>query len=229
MFTFLDLTTINIYSQVGLITLVGLIAKNGILIVEFANTLQERGLEKLAALREASLTRLRPVLMTSAATVFGHFPLVLVVGPGRRSAQQHRHRARHRHDRRHAVHAVRRAGVLHADCSGPPSDRARRAVRAGRGRATRSAAGCRHSLNDNPHAPNRCGRRGKYVESGTALSNAGPEDERARRTGSYSPLTLTAFGPEADRRRCATYRAERGRAKMVRAPFDTRQGVPLRG
>lgn len=81
-FTFLDLTTINIYSQVGLITLVGLIAKNGILIVEFANTLQARGLEKVAALREASLTRLRPVLMTSAATVFGHFPLVLVSGPG---------------------------------------------------------------------------------------------------------------------------------------------------
>jgi multidrug efflux system outer membrane protein len=67
---------------VGLITLVGLVAKNGILIVEFANTLQERGLEKMAALREASVTRLRPVLMTSAATVFGHFPLVLVTGPG---------------------------------------------------------------------------------------------------------------------------------------------------
>ena len=82
LFSFLDLTTINIYSQVGLITLVGLIAKNGILIVEFANTLQERGLDKAAALREASLTRLRPVLMTSAATVLGHFPLVLVSGPG---------------------------------------------------------------------------------------------------------------------------------------------------
>jgi multidrug efflux pump len=81
-FTFLDMTTINIYSQVGLITLVGLVAKNGILIVEFANTLQESGMEKIAALREASLTRLRPVLMTSAATVFGHFPLVLVSGPG---------------------------------------------------------------------------------------------------------------------------------------------------
>ncbi len=81
-FSFLDLTTINIYSQVGLITLVGLIAKNGILIVQFANTLQAQGLTKLAALREASLTRLRPVLMTSAATVFGHFPLVLVTGPG---------------------------------------------------------------------------------------------------------------------------------------------------
>ncbi len=81
-FSFVDLTTINIYSQVGLITLVGLIAKNGILIVEFANTLQERGLAKLEALREASLTRLRPVLMTSAATVFGHMPLVFVTGPG---------------------------------------------------------------------------------------------------------------------------------------------------
>jgi multidrug efflux pump len=81
-FSFLDLTTINIYSQVGLITLVGLIAKNGILIVEFANTLQAQGLAKLEALREASLTRLRPVLMTSVATVFGHLPLVFVSGPG---------------------------------------------------------------------------------------------------------------------------------------------------
>ena len=82
LFTFVDWTTINVYSQVGLITLVGLIAKNGILIVEFANTLQRAGHEKLAALREAAATRLRPVLMTTAATVFGHFPLVLVTGPG---------------------------------------------------------------------------------------------------------------------------------------------------
>ena len=81
-FSYLNLTTLNIYSQVGLITLVGLIAKNGILIVQFANTLQERGLAKMVALREATLTRLRPVLMTSAATVFGHFPLVLATGPG---------------------------------------------------------------------------------------------------------------------------------------------------
>ena len=81
-FTFLDWTTLNIYSQVGLITLVGLIAKNGILIVEFANKLQAQGLTVLEAMREASLTRLRPVLMTSAATVFGHLPLVFVGGPG---------------------------------------------------------------------------------------------------------------------------------------------------
>jgi multidrug efflux pump len=81
-FTFLDLTTINIYSQVGLITLVGLIAKNGILIVEFANKMQAAGRSVAAAIREAALTRLRPVLMTSAATVFGHLPLVFVSGPG---------------------------------------------------------------------------------------------------------------------------------------------------
>ncbi|XZE22511.1 efflux RND transporter permease subunit [Pirellulaceae bacterium SH449] len=80
--TFLGLTTINIYSQVGLITLVGLVAKNGILIVEFANQLQEQGLQKLDAIHEASKTRLRPVLITSAATVLGHFPLVIVEGPG---------------------------------------------------------------------------------------------------------------------------------------------------
>ncbi|MDH4080963.1 MAG: efflux RND transporter permease subunit [Nitrospira sp.] len=80
--SFLDLTTINIYSQVGLITLVGLIAKNGILIVEFANQLQTRGYSRVTAIREAALTRLRPVLMTSAATVFGHLPLILATGPG---------------------------------------------------------------------------------------------------------------------------------------------------
>ncbi|HEX5634924.1 MAG TPA: efflux RND transporter permease subunit, partial [Gemmatimonadales bacterium] len=81
-FSYLGLTTINIYSQVGLITLVGLIAKNGILIVEFANKLQEQGLSKLEAVQGAAVTRLRPILMTSVATVFGHFPLTLVSGPG---------------------------------------------------------------------------------------------------------------------------------------------------
>jgi multidrug efflux pump len=81
-FTFLGFTTINIYSQIGLITLVGLIAKNGILMVSFANDLQELGYAKLAAIREASMTRLRPILMTTAATVFGHLPLVFVTGAG---------------------------------------------------------------------------------------------------------------------------------------------------
>ena len=79
---FLGETTLNIYSQIGLITLVGLIAKNGILIVEFANGLQEQGFAKVDAIRQASSTRLRPVLMTSAATVFGHMMLIFVDGPG---------------------------------------------------------------------------------------------------------------------------------------------------
>lgn len=81
-FSFLGLTTLNIYSQVGLITLVGLVAKNGILIVQFANQLQEAGKEKLHAVIEAAGTRLRPILMTSAATVVGHLPLVFADGPG---------------------------------------------------------------------------------------------------------------------------------------------------
>ncbi|HWY71979.1 MAG TPA: efflux RND transporter permease subunit [Terriglobales bacterium] len=82
MFSFLGFTTLNIYSEVGLITLVGLVSKNGILIVEFANHLQEQGRDKLAAVIEAAETRLRPILMTTAATVVGHFPLVLAKGPG---------------------------------------------------------------------------------------------------------------------------------------------------
>jgi multidrug efflux pump len=82
MFSFLGLTTLNIYSQVGLITLVGLVSKNGILIVEFANHLQETGKDKLAAVIGAAETRLRPILMTTAATVMGHFPLVFATGPG---------------------------------------------------------------------------------------------------------------------------------------------------
>jgi multidrug efflux pump len=82
LFSFLSLTTLNIYSQIGLITLVGLVSKNGILIVEFANKLQEQGKNKINAVIEAASTRLRPILMTTAATVMGHFPLVFATGPG---------------------------------------------------------------------------------------------------------------------------------------------------
>jgi len=67
---------------VGLITLVGLVSKNGILIVQFANHLQETGLDKLRADVEADTTRLRPILMTTAATVMGHMTLVFAHGPG---------------------------------------------------------------------------------------------------------------------------------------------------
>ena len=81
-FVFLDASTINIYSQVGLVTLVGLVSKNGILIVEFANKMQEKGLDKYEAVVRGATTRLRPVLMTSFATVMGHFPLILATGAG---------------------------------------------------------------------------------------------------------------------------------------------------
>ncbi|HEY1769718.1 MAG TPA: efflux RND transporter permease subunit [Chthoniobacterales bacterium] len=75
-------TTWNIYSQVGLVTLVGLISKNAILIVEFANKLQLQGIDKISAVSQAARVRLRPILMTTIATVAGHFPLVLVTGAG---------------------------------------------------------------------------------------------------------------------------------------------------
>ncbi|MGB2927790.1 MAG: efflux RND transporter permease subunit, partial [Desulfobacterales bacterium] len=75
-------STLNIYSQVGLVTLVGLVSKNGILIVEFSNKLQAQGRSKPEAIREAALTRLRPILMTTGATIAGHFPLTLVTGAG---------------------------------------------------------------------------------------------------------------------------------------------------
>lgn len=75
-------TTLNIYSQVGLVTLIGIISKNGILIVEFANKLQEQGLAKRQAVIEAAKTRIRPILMISVATIAGHFPLTLVSGAG---------------------------------------------------------------------------------------------------------------------------------------------------
>jgi multidrug efflux pump len=79
---FLWKTSLNIYSQIGLITLVGLVAKNAILIVEFSNKLQEAGFSRVDAARRGAATRLRPVLMTSAATVFGHLMLIFVRGPG---------------------------------------------------------------------------------------------------------------------------------------------------
>lgn len=72
----------NIYSQIGIIMLIGLVAKNGILIVEFANQKQKAGLNKMAAIREASALRLRPILMTSVSTILGLLPLMFATGEG---------------------------------------------------------------------------------------------------------------------------------------------------
>ncbi|OOG23614.1 multidrug efflux protein [Thioalkalivibrio denitrificans] len=81
-FVSLGLTTLNIYTQVGLLTLIGLIAKHGILIVEFANKLQEQGRSVREAVEEAAAIRLRPILMTTAATVLAMVPLLVSTGPG---------------------------------------------------------------------------------------------------------------------------------------------------
>ena len=80
--------TLNVYSQIGLVTLVGLITKHGILIVEFANQLREQGEDLLVAVREAAVMRLRPILMTTAAMVLGSLPLALATGAGAESRQQ---------------------------------------------------------------------------------------------------------------------------------------------
>ena len=82
LFTFLDCTTINIYSQIGLITLVGLVSKNGILMVQFANQRQLEGMSPWDAIIDAASIRLRPILMTSMATIAGHTPLIFAAGPG---------------------------------------------------------------------------------------------------------------------------------------------------
>jgi multidrug efflux pump len=80
--------TLNVFSQIGLITLVGLITKHGILIVEFANQLREQGVAKLEATRRAAALRLRPILMTTGAMVLGAIPLALATGAGAESRQQ---------------------------------------------------------------------------------------------------------------------------------------------
>ena len=74
--------TMNIYSQIGIIMLIGLVAKNGILIVEFANQKQETGMDMMTAIREASIQRLRPILMTSVSTILGLLPLAFATGEG---------------------------------------------------------------------------------------------------------------------------------------------------
>jgi multidrug efflux pump len=84
-FIMLGATSMNIYTQVGLITLIGVVAKNGILIVEFANTLQERGRNKRDAVIEASAIRLRPIIMTSLALIVAMIPLLIGSGPGAQS------------------------------------------------------------------------------------------------------------------------------------------------
>jgi multidrug efflux pump len=105
--------SLNIYTKVGLITLVGLVTKHGILITQFANQLQREGRTKRAAVEEAAGVRLRPILMTTAAMVLGVMPLVFASGRGRGQPPAHRAHHCHGNERRHALHLVCRAHRLH--------------------------------------------------------------------------------------------------------------------
>jgi multidrug efflux pump len=77
--------TLNIFSEIGMIMLIGLVTKNGILIVEFANQLKEKGMSIKEAIHEAAASRLRPILMTSIATALGALPIALAIGAGAKS------------------------------------------------------------------------------------------------------------------------------------------------
>ena len=88
LFVYLGFASVNLYTQIGLITLIGLIAKNGILIVDFANRLQQQGLDKRAAAEEAAAIRYRPILMTTVAMLMAMVPLIFATGPGSVSRYQ---------------------------------------------------------------------------------------------------------------------------------------------
>ena len=102
----------NILTQVGFIVLIGLAAKNAILIVEFAKQLEDQGRDRYAAAEEAAELRLRPILMTSLAFILGVLPLAFSVGAGAELRQALGHHGVFRHDRRDRVRADLHAGLL---------------------------------------------------------------------------------------------------------------------
>ena len=133
--------SLNIYTEVGLVTLMGLISKHGILIVQFANrSAGAQGSTKREAIEEAAAIRLRPILMTTAAMVLGVMPLITAERRRRGVALPDGAGDRHRPVDRHAVHAVRGAGGLHA-----VGDRSRQARRQG-GEAGRPGAARRRLI-----------------------------------------------------------------------------------
>ncbi len=148
--------TLNIYSQVGLITLVGLITKHGILIVEFANQLRDQGRDMTSAVQEAAVLRLRPILMTTGAMVLGALPLALAAGAGAESRMQigwvivggHvlRNRA-HAVPRAHRVHAAGRTARRHRRCRDGDRARTRCGARPRRLMPRRSGPPCRRRGN----------------------------------------------------------------------------------
>ena len=133
---FFGVATMNIYTQVGLVTLIGLISKHGILMVEFANELQRNeNLDRRSAIEKAAQVRLRPILMTTAAMVMGLIPLLIAVGRRRCEPVLDRAGRGVGHVDRHPVHPVRVAGGLCRDRDRSPR---RRRNPNGRGRSPSS-------------------------------------------------------------------------------------------
>ena len=186
---FFGVATMNIYTQVGLLTLVGLISKHGILMVEFANELQlNEGLDRRSAIEMAARVRLRPILMTTAAMVTGLLPLADRDRRGRGEPVLDRPRRRRRHVDRHAVHAVRAAGGLCGDRHRSP-----------RGRKYPGRAA---SVRDRPAAirggRRRAGRRRCISASGSCR----PQPRRRRRSAPprrSRPCAATGAGPDRAR------------------------------
>ena len=162
------LGTINIYTQIGLVTLIGLISKHGILMVDFANKLQEeKGYDRREAIEEAAALRLRPILMTTAATVVAMVPLLIAGRRGGGQPLRHRRGDRRRHDDRHVVHPVRYAGGLYLPGQRPPEGEGgySRVCRGGRGGADGTPRSGRFSPPQGRLSLCRPGGRGRRVLS----------------------------------------------------------------
>ena len=179
--------TLNIYSQVGLVTLVGLITKHGILIVEFSNQLRAKGEPMLEAVVDAATLRLRPILMTTGAMVLGALPLALAHGRGRRIAHADRLGDRRRHVVRHAAHAVRRADRLHAARRAPARRRGRTASTPAR--AAPAAGDCR-----SPGMPTDATQRGRLTPA----------------AATWPPLVAFEIESSRHKRQTARFRPSRG-------------------
>jgi multidrug efflux pump subunit AcrB len=118
-------STINLYSQIGMILLIGLVTKNSILLVEYANQLQEKGLNPVEAMLEAGRIRLRPILMTSVATITSAVPIALGLGAGSISRRPLGYAIVGRRVLLHRSHSLPRARGLHPARSAPPPKEAK--------------------------------------------------------------------------------------------------------
>ena len=230
LFSFLGFTSLNIYSQVGLITLVGLVSKNGILIVQFANHLQETGRDKLAAIHRSVGHAAAPDPDDDRGDRGRAFPARARDRPWRRSAQQHRHHARDGHGHRNVLHTVRGAFDLHA-----------RGTHASRGGpATGLCAGVGHARNGDRNMKRAlilydwCVVLGVRRHLAQGARSAGQTlqltvDEAVRRAVEHNPdLASVRFGTRVEAARCRRARAPTCRCfRQSSAPRPTWRRHPI--